>query len=324
MPAPNTDGHSGVWRPLWREQVQGPPQDNLDEDGAAVVDFAMSRPIHSAFTSAEEMSWQPVRREMAAGEVRSAVTGGEVKGSRRYVSVAQEIMAAIGAGRLGPGDRLPNERELSAITGSSRPTVRDALLALELLGVVEVRPGSGAYVTSNGARRPGTPVMFDSPPRELLVAREQIEPAVARLCAGRVPADEVVRLSALIDACEEEGRRAGQDQFEEFLRLSHRFHQALALNCGNSILAEVTRQMVDVAAHPLWMVVNGMLVRDPDARRAQVAEHRAILAAVEAADGELAAQAMADHLGGLSSRVFGGSRSPRTIRRKHRRADRLV
>ncbi len=66
--------------------------------------------------------------------------------------------------------------------------MRDALLALELFGVVEVRPGSGWYMTSNGARRQGTlSSMFDSPPKELLLAREQIEPAVARWCAGAGP-----------------------------------------------------------------------------------------------------------------------------------------
>lgn len=254
----------------------------------------------------------------------AAVTADQHEGARRYVGVAREIMAAIGAGRLNPGDRLPTERELAEMTGASRPTIRDALLALELFGVVEVRPGSGSYVTPAGARRRGSASMFDSPPRELLEAREQIEPSVARLCAGRVAPDEIERLSALIDECEEDGARTDGDDYEEFLRLSHKFHHALALNCGNSILADVTRQMVDVTAHPLWMVVNGLHVRDQEARAAQITEHRAILAAIAAGDSDGAADAMAEHLGGLSSRIFGHPRSPRTIRRKARRGGRLV
>jgi GntR family transcriptional repressor for pyruvate dehydrogenase complex len=253
------------------------------------------------------------------------VNGDLTGGARRYVVVAQEILAAIGTGRLSPGDRLPNERELARITGASRPTVRDALLALELFGVVEVRPGSGAYVTSHGAaRRVGSPALFDSPPRELLVAREQIEPAVARLCAGRVPPEELARLSQLIDRCEEEGKAAAPDQFEEFLRLSHQFHHAVALNCGNGILADMTRQLVDVTAHPLWMVVNGLHVREQSARAAQVTEHRAILAAIADGDPDAAADAMATHLGGLSERIFGRPRTQRAIGRQRRRAHKVV
>lgn len=225
-------------------------------------------------------------------------------------------MAAIGSGRLNPGDRLPNERELASITGASRPTVRDALLALDLFGVVEVRPGSGAYVTSTGARRPGSPSMFDSPPKELLEARGKIEPAVAGLCAGRVSPDELKKLSDLIDECEEVGRRSPRDQYEEFLRLSHKFHHALALNCGNAILADITRQMVDVTAHPLWMVVNGLHVRDQEARATQISEHRAVLAAIASNDAFAASSAMSDHLGGLEARIFGRPRSKKVIVRR--------
>jgi DNA-binding FadR family transcriptional regulator len=245
--------------------------------------------------------------------------------ARRYVAVAEEILAAIGTGRLSPGDRLPNERVLAEIAKASRPTVRDALLALELFGVVEIRPGSGCYVTSHGvARRVGSPALLDSPPRELLVAREHIEPAVARLCAGQISSDQIQRLSDLIDECEKAGWNAADDHYEEFLRLSHQFHHVIALNCGNGILCDMTRQLVDVAAHPLWMVVNGIHVRHPDARAAQVEEHRTILAAIAASDADAAADAMAVHLGGLSDRIFGRPRTHRTITRQRRRGPKVV
>jgi DNA-binding FadR family transcriptional regulator len=249
------------------------------------------------------------------------INDGALDVPRRYVSVAQEILAAIGAGRLSPGDRLPNERELARISDASRPTVRDALLVLELFGVVEIRPGSGCYVTSHGiARRVGSPALLDSPPRELLEARAQVEPSVARLCAGRIGPDDVAVLEELIDRCEREGEEASPDHLEHFLGLSHQFHYALAQRCGNSIMADMTRQLVDVAAHPLWMVVNSMHVRQPKARSSQITEHRAILTAIADGDATAAAEAMAEHLGGLSDRIFGRPRSNHTITRRRPRA----
>ena len=228
---------------------------------------------------------------------------------RRYLAVADGILAAVGAGHLSPGDRLPNERELARICATSRTTVRDALLALELFGVVEVRPGSGCYVSSlTSTRRKASSVMMDAVPRELIEARLQVEPQVARICAGNVPPAEIRRLRSLIDECEAEGERAAVDDLGLFLRMSHEFHSELARSCGNSILADLTRQLVDVTAHPLWQVVNSMHVRDAANRAGQIAEHRDILAAVEEADGDLAAACMHDHLARLEQHIFGAVR----------------
>lgn len=250
-------------------------------------------------------------------------TGGPAP-TRRYVAVVEEILGAVAAGRLSPGDRLPNERELAAQCRTSRPTVRDALLALELFGVIEVRPGSGCYVSSPGIiRRGGSPALLDSPPLELLEARERIEPAIAGLCADRTAPEDVAALGELIERCEHEGDRGDEQDLEAFLRLSHQFHHALALRCGNSIMAEITRQLVDVAAHPLWMLVNGLHVREPGARAVQVDEHRQILRAIAARDGAAASAAMAAHLGALRERIFGRPRSPGAIGR-HRRRHKVV
>ena len=256
-------------------------------------------------------------------ELAAAITRGQAETSadRRYLAVADGILAAIGTGRLSPGDRLPNERELARICTTSRTTVRDALLALELFGVVAVRPGSGCYVSSlNSPRRRASSVMLDSIPRELLEARSHIEPEVARICAGNVSPAELSRLRTLIDACEAEGHRASPDDLGTFLRMSHEFHSELAVSCGNSILADLTRQLVDVTAHPLWQVVNAMHVRDPMARAAQIAEHRSILAAVERADGELAAAEMRGHLGRLELNIFGSAGSKDAIVRQRPRS----
>ena len=147
--------------------------------------------------------------------------------------------------------------------------------------------------------------MMDAVPRELIEARIHVEPQVARICAGHVPAAEIRRLRRLIDECEAEGERAATDDLGNFLAMSQNFHFELSQSCGNNIMADLTRQLVDVTAHPLWQVVNAMHVRDPANRAGQIAEHRAILDAVERADGDAAAVAMHDHLARLEHAIFG-------------------
>lgn len=230
----------------------------------------------------------------------------EGNGGRRYYAVARDILSAIADGRLNEGDRLPNERRLAAMCNASRPTVRDALLALELLGVVDVRPGSGAYVAGVSPHvHDLASLRFGTPPRELIEAREQIEPGVARLCATRLNEADIADLAHLIDRCQGEAQRAPEDVPESFLDLSLQFHSELAARCGNAILAKLTQQLVDAAAHPLWMIANGMYVRTAESRAAQIAEHRRVLDALERRDAELAAACMAEHLEGLSRGVFG-------------------
>jgi DNA-binding GntR family transcriptional regulator len=93
----------------------------------------------------------------------------------------------------------------------------------------------------------------------------------------------------------------------------------LAAQCGNSILADMTRQLVDVAAHPLWTALNGVSMRTAESRDLQAAEHRRILAAIAEGDGEGAARAMSDHLARIAERLFGGGRVHGTISRRRPR-----
>jgi DNA-binding FadR family transcriptional regulator len=234
--------------------------------------------------------------------------------------VVEKVLGAIGTGRLASGDRLPSELELATLCRASRPTVRDAMLALELFGVVEVRPRSGAYVTDRATGAAARfPTLFDSSPRELLEAREHIEPGVARLCATRVTASDLGELHRLVDESESGLAGASSESLEGFLELGHQFHAELASHCGNETLATVTRQLVDVSAHPLWRVVNGLHLRSLDTRSAQIAEHRLILEAIARGDGAGAAEAMSNHLRGLDGGIFGRPRTADLTRHRRRR-----
>ena len=235
---------------------------------------------------------------------------------RRYLDVAEEILQAVALGTITVGDRLPNERELAARCRVGRSTVREALMALELSGVIEVRPGSGCYLTGMvlpASMSPAPPL--DASPRELLEVRRIVEPPAAQMCARRLGPGELRGLYALVDDAERISGGEARDGFDRFVRLNLAFHRELAQLCGNAILASLTSHLVDAGQHPMWLLVDSLVVRNPATRAAQLKEHRTVLAAIEGHRDEEAARAMATHLGALSARIFGPV--PSRVRRAH-------
>jgi len=220
--------------------------------------------------------------------------------------VAERLLDAIARGDYPVGGRLPGDREIAAMAQVSRPTAREAILALELIGAVEVRHGAGVYVIDPGLRSAETAAVALGVPQELIEARVSVEPTVARLSAQRVTTEDVVRLRALVDDGEAVIRDGGP-----YSRLSHlglSFHAQLGQCCGNRVLADIVCHFVQVEDHPLWVLANELALRNPEAQLEQVNEHRAILGAVEAGDADRAAMEMSVHLQRLSQYLFGPSR----------------
>lgn len=238
--------------------------------------------------------------------------------SRRYLGVAQQLLLGIARGDFPVGSRIPSDRDLAKQEGVSRPTAREAVLVLELVGAVEIRLGDGVYVARPGIRlgaRSNLPI--DAPPLELIETRACIEPSVAALAALRMDRASMV---ALRDSLEQTASLAGDvDQLGEFVRRGLRFHVQLALACGNGITADITMQLVDVEDHPLWTLVNQQAMRTYEARANQLREHSAILDAVEARDAEGAAAAMRAHVQALQGEIFGPTSLSRTLIRPGQR-----
>jgi DNA-binding FadR family transcriptional regulator len=240
---------------------------------------------------------------------------------RRYLRVAEEVLRAVALGSLSVGDRLPDERDLSNRYGVSRSTVREALMALELGGVVEIRPGAGCFLAGMGVHTgPSVSLPMDTSPRDLLEVRQLIEPAAARLCARATSPETLARLRAMVDDAEAFAGSDDPEGLDHFVIVNLAFHRELALSCGNTILANITGRLVDGGEHPLWVLVDGMVVRAADTRAQQVTEHRRILDAITAGRGDLAEEAMTAHLGAMSSRMFGSEATDRPIRQTRRHA----
>jgi DNA-binding FadR family transcriptional regulator len=217
------------------------------------------------------------------------------------VAVAQQLLDSIERGEIGPGERLSPDRTIAAELKVSRATVREALLALELLGVVEIRHGSGVYVLESSAMAGTT--MDQASTTALFEARTAVEPKIAQLCATRMTGEQIDEAAAFI----ERARAAVHDKvpYPQFSDLQIAFHVQLATACESPVLADIGRRLISVDEHPLWALLNQHAVRTQAQRLQQVAEHAAILERIKAHDADGAEQAMRNHLCDLGEVLHG-------------------
>jgi DNA-binding FadR family transcriptional regulator len=217
---------------------------------------------------------------------------------RLYRQIADQIAALIKRGEYKPGQRLPPERDLAQQLGVSRPSVREALIALEVEGYVEVRIGSGVYVERNGARASAGRVALppDSGPFELIHARRFIESECAALAARHATGAQIRQMKAALASMGRDGRRNVAP-----LDGDQAFHLHVAEASGNSALAMVVRTLWAQRTGPLFLRLEHHF-DTPGLWQAAIKEHQAVLSAIEAHDASAARAAMRFHLGQAAKR----------------------
>lgn len=194
-------------------------------------------------------------------------------------------------GGLKPGDRLPPERELAARTGVGRPAVREALRALQMLRIVEVRHGDGTYVSSLDPAALAEPydvflAIGSMTLDHLFEARRVLEAALAALAATRIDEQGIERLRE----CVAEARQAGDDP-GRFLELDMQLHSLIVEAAGNPVLRNVMSSITGLlrASRELTVVIPGV-------RERVVADHQRIVEAIAARNADRAAECMGEHL----------------------------
>lgn len=230
-----------------------------------------------------------------------------IEPKKLYLQIAAQIMERVGDGRLPPGSKLPAERDLAAQMGVSRPSVREALIALELLGVVEIRIGQGTFVVGKPASLETLGSSRMVSPFDLLEARVTIESNVAVLVARKWK-DGTIDERAFKKTYEitNQMKRIVDDdrRVEEFYGLGLGFHKALAGASNNEVLFEVVGNLVEATSHPLWALINKKILENRSAREEQIREHEVVLDAIQRGDGEAASQAMRRHIEELAELVL--------------------
>ncbi|MCZ7658180.1 MAG: FadR family transcriptional regulator [Xanthobacteraceae bacterium] len=220
---------------------------------------------------------------------------------RLYRQIADQLRQLIDDGEYPVGGRLPSERELAEALGVSRPSVREALIALEVEGRIRIVVGSGIYVTE----RPPQPVGAETAaegPFELLKAREIVEGAIAAEAATLARPEDIAALDDVL------ARMAGSEgPNSALIGLDREFHIVIAGMLGNAVLTEMVGHLFDQRINPYFAQLAGYF-ESPETWRQAVAEHRAVRDAIAARDGAAARAAMRTHLGNSQerfSRSFG-------------------
>jgi GntR family transcriptional repressor for pyruvate dehydrogenase complex len=207
--------------------------------------------------------------------------------------VFEQIREIITSGSLQPGDRLPSERELAVQMDVGRSSIREAMLRLEVLGFIEFRSGTGAFVRSLTATSLGEGIdNLISDGRtilELLELRKVLESWAAAVAAQRVTADELKQLGR----CVQKMRREGTDAKGAEHNLE--FHMLLARATHNTLFFHVFNTISDWIAKVTQELQKGMYL-DPVVHLKLVDQHAAILSAITRRDPAAASDAMGAHI----------------------------
>ena len=211
-----------------------------------------------------------------------------VEPRRLYLQIADQARALIAAGEFPAGSRLPAERELAKRFGVSRPTLREALIALEVQGYVDVRPGSGILVTTpNGATADCSSA---EGPLEILRARILLEGEIAAEAAGIMKPKDIAALEEILNSMK---TKAGDEA--ALVGSDRQFHQYIAAKLANKVLLRIVMGLFDQRDTP----VAQQFATDFDNAKtwtAVSAEHRKVVTALAARDPERARKAMREHL----------------------------
>ncbi|MET0270600.1 MAG: FadR/GntR family transcriptional regulator [Sphingomonas sp.] len=217
-----------------------------------------------------------------------ALGGGDTSDVRLYRRLAGRLLDLLATGRFAVGERLPAERDLAIEYNVSRPTVREAIIALEAQGLLEVRVGSGTYVRALPG--PSEVPDFHVTAFELTEARLVIEGETAALAAVHITDAELAELDALVDLIADENRRGDRSEAAD-----RGFHFLIARATRNAALQRVAEGLWHTRASSPDTAI---LLEKARAAKVQpvVEEHRAIARALRSRDPALARAAMRSHL----------------------------
>jgi len=219
----------------------------------------------------------------------------KVKTKKVYMKIVEQIRDLIKEGRLKPGDKLPSEQILAEKFGTSRPSVREALSALEILGITESRGGKGNFIKDNL----DTPLYEqkykelekEESPFEILEARKAVETEIVDLAAKKATREDIVSIRESLDKM-----KSAMTNIPRIMEFDREFHINIAKAAHNSLLFSMMIYLSDLLTEKLWTNLKEKSWAIPGRPQEYLEEHIGIFNAIKNKDSKDARKRMYDHL----------------------------
>ncbi|KLU63236.1 HTH-type transcriptional regulator LutR [Peptococcaceae bacterium CEB3] len=226
-----------------------------------------------------------------------------IKTRKIYEEIAEQLRKLVAGGKLKPGDRLPSERELAERLQVSRASVREALSALEMMGLVEVRSGEGTYVRHVNMDSVVAPLAWvlaleKDTVEQLMEVRKILETQAVRLAAERAEEPEIREMSEALEIMRQDLETGELGEVAD-----HRFHFAITQATHNQILVRIMNSISDTMHETLKISRRKMFSSKPMLEKLYH-EHAGIWEAVRERDPAKASQRMLDHLIGVEEETL--------------------
>jgi len=230
----------------------------------------------------------------------------KVQTRRVYVEIVDQIQQLIKKNILKPGDKLPPERVLADKLGVSRPPLREALAALDILGVIETRGGMGNVVRdsldSASYKQRFKELEQERSPFELLEARKAIETEIARLAAEKATKEDIAAIQESLAKMEStisnipKSKEVDKQFHIRFIEVDRQFHIDVAKAAHNDILFSTMSELADGFKQKLWVKLKEKCWSIPRHPQKYLEEHTQILNAIANRHSRAASERMYNHL----------------------------
>jgi DNA-binding FadR family transcriptional regulator len=233
-----------------------------------------------------------------------------IKTKKVYMQVLEQIWDLIRNGKLKPGDKLPPERILAQRLGVSRPSVREGIVALEILGLVDTRGGKGNIIknvdNSSMLNQNYQHLKEEESPFELLEARKIIEVDVAGYAAQKAETEDIALIKHSLDSMREiVDNLSVSKEYEKGMQFDREFHISIARATHNAVLLRIVTTLLETLKENLWVRLKEKSWAVPGTPQKYLKEHEEILEAIEIKGRAIARKKMYRHLAGIQRDLFG-------------------
>ncbi len=224
----------------------------------------------------------------------------EQENLRSYQKIAALIQQNFITADTQIGDKLPSEREFAEYFNISRTLVREALIMLEIEGLVTIKKGSGVFVEALQKKEQQNSLYEEVGPFELLQARQLIESSIAEFAAINVKPNDILILRNIVN--QEKAHLLSNNKDNDYSE-DEQFHLAIVEITQNTVLIELQKEMWKYRSNKMWKKLHSHII-EQDYRNLWLQDHEKIFQAIQRRDPMLARKAMWEHLENVKNKLF--------------------